>query len=366
MNELEPRADEWNELVAGSMHPNIFLTWEWVSQWWRSFGRDKELHVIALSDACGRLVALCPLWRSVRRFIPSIRVRTLRFVGDGGPTFPEYLGAIVRADCAAAAIGRLLDHILEEAPAWDMMHFPGVSPEDMGTRRLIEMLQYRAILRRSTGPVCPSFLLPRTYDEFLLGLSRHGRQRERRLLRQAHKEFHVDCKLVRTMVELHEALPIVVNLHNSSRARHGESSPFARMDYLAFHKQIMERCFQCGFLRLFILQFDGRPVAFQYGFVFGGTYYDFQSGFDGTVHQHNPGDVLLQLIIQNLIAAEVREFDFLRGEHAYKCKFSKTARRTEQATVFRRRGLLHLVHQARRVIADCRAGMRASTPLHGR
>ncbi len=48
MSRLAERADDWNELVASSVHPNVFLTWEWVSQWWRSFGADKQAHIIAV------------------------------------------------------------------------------------------------------------------------------------------------------------------------------------------------------------------------------------------------------------------------------------------------------------------------------
>ncbi len=270
-----------------------------------------------------------------------MNLRTLGLIGDGGPTYPEYLGPIVRADWVSPCAATFADHIVSAMPAWDVLRIPGAAPDDIGTKALIEALQGKAALVCAAGPPCPYCALPASYEEFLAGLSRHGRQRERRLLRQAHKDFQVDCRLIQTPTDLREALPIVVGLSRSARARHGEASPFANTDYLAFHQGVMEQFLPKGHLRLFILRFDDRPVAFQYGFLFADKYYDFQSGFEADIDKHNPGDVLLQLIIQHLIGEGVREFDFLRGEHAYKWKFCKAARQTQAATVFRKAGLLY-------------------------
>src|SRR3954449_7135247 len=56
---------------------NLFGTWEWLSCWWRHFGRG-ELMTNALRSEDGELLAVLPLCLSGRR-----PLRTLRFVGHG-------------------------------------------------------------------------------------------------------------------------------------------------------------------------------------------------------------------------------------------------------------------------------------------
>ena len=43
--------DQWNKLVYNSLFPNIFLTWEWLSIWWRWFSEKKYLHLILIFKA---------------------------------------------------------------------------------------------------------------------------------------------------------------------------------------------------------------------------------------------------------------------------------------------------------------------------
>src|SRR5579863_10451397 len=52
LQELEPL---WNHLVSTYPPASIFCTWEWLASWWRNFGKNRELFVLALFDSA-RLV----------------------------------------------------------------------------------------------------------------------------------------------------------------------------------------------------------------------------------------------------------------------------------------------------------------------
>ena len=52
----------WNELLSASMADSFFLSWEWLSEWWKHFGKGKELFVLAVRDSDG-ICGIAPLLR---------------------------------------------------------------------------------------------------------------------------------------------------------------------------------------------------------------------------------------------------------------------------------------------------------------
>src|ERR671937_3127424 len=105
---MAPLRAEWAALAERS--GTVFTTWEWAWSWWRHFGRDRRLLVVAVRSG-GRLVGLLPLylWRTQP-------LRVLRFVGHGPG---DELGPV----CAAAdraLVGGALQRGLA-AIDWDVL-----------------------------------------------------------------------------------------------------------------------------------------------------------------------------------------------------------------------------------------------------
>ena len=90
--ELEP---EWNELLQTSESNCLFLTWEWLSTWWKHLADDRRLAILALRCG-GELAAVAPCyvrpadWQRVRP------VPVMEFLGSGY-VGSDYLDIIVRA-----------------------------------------------------------------------------------------------------------------------------------------------------------------------------------------------------------------------------------------------------------------------------
>ncbi len=55
-------APQWNLLLKESAADTIFLTWEWVSNWWNVYGEDKKLRIMAVRDDTKGLVAIAPMY----------------------------------------------------------------------------------------------------------------------------------------------------------------------------------------------------------------------------------------------------------------------------------------------------------------
>ena len=77
-----------------------------------------------------------------------------------------------------------------------------------------------------------------------------------------------------------------------------------------------------GWLRLWLLELDDRPVAAWYGFRFAGREFYYQAGRDPEFANLSIGSVLLAHTIRAALNDGVREYRLLRGDESYKYRFA--------------------------------------------
>ena len=221
------------------------------------------------------------------------------------------------------------------APRWDSIAFLDVPPDDLATTSLVAALAGRFPAIRYPGEVCRYFRVPETYEALLKRLSSHGRQRERRQRRRAGKELDARLEILSLPDTIARAFPDIVRLSASSKGKAGQRSPFLNPRYLGFHREVCEQLSRVDIARVYVLHFRGRPAAFIYGFTCHQKFSFFQTGYDADASAYSPGNVVFQMVCEQLIAQGTEEFDYLRGEEEYKSQFGDLRRCTETVLLFR-------------------------------
>ena len=89
-----------------------------------------------------------------------------------------------------------------------------------------------------------------------------------------------------------------------------------------FHAQFARRALDRGWLRLWLLELDGRPLAAWYGFRYANAEWYYQSGRSLDAAAENVGFVLLAHTIREAINDGCSEYRMLRGGEAYKARFA--------------------------------------------
>lgn len=291
--ELKTEWDALAERAAG-----IFTTWEWADAWWQTYGQGHELLLHAGRDSSGALVTVVPLytWRT--------RPRVLRFLGHGpgdelGPVFAP--GDERRAaDALRAALASLDWHVVlaEQLPGdtdW---------PALLGGARW----------RREAAPVLTS--PTGGWEEWLAGRSVNFRQQHHRRLRALERAGAVTFRLA-DAATLEGDLDTLFELHRRRFA--GQRSDFRDTH---FHREVARRALCRGWLRLWLLELDGRPVAAWHGFHAGGVTSYYQAGRDPAYDAFGVGGVLLGWSIQAAMAEGATAYRFGRGAEEYKRRYA--------------------------------------------
>jgi CelD/BcsL family acetyltransferase involved in cellulose biosynthesis len=294
----EAIAGEWTALAERA--GNVFATWEWASTWWRHFGAGRRPLVTACR-ADGRLLGIVPLYQWGIRPLPI-----LRFIGHGpgdqlGPIHAcEDRATIVRATAELLAGMRWGIFVGEQLPA-----DPGWSGVLGAT-----------VLTREGSPVlhAPAGGWP----AYLAAQSPNFRQQIGRRERNLARGHRVRFRLVRESGELPAALDTLFHLHGL-RWPAGSSAFQPRA---AFHRDFAALALARGWLRLWLLELDGQPVAAWYGLRFAGIEWYYQAGRDPAFESRSVGFVLLAHSIREALQDGVREYRFGRGHEPFKYRFA--------------------------------------------
>ncbi len=291
--------------------PNVFLSWEWASTWWRHFGHG-EPHILCLEDG-HRLLGVAPLVAST---IDGQTVISL--IGNYQTT--DYADALVHPQYRQDFARLLLQYLRGRFPSGNFQLALEPLPESSLFLEVFQKIAAERGIYAERQPVetCPQIALPPDWDTYLASLGKDERHELRRKMRRALAAGRVEHRVFRRPEDLPSVLPVFYQLHRKS---HEAKARFLTRTMEAFFDDLAYQFARRGWLRLAIFELDDVPVAATLSFQRQQTTYLYNSGFDPDFRHLSVGIVLLGLEIQQLLQEGVRRYDFLRGNEPYKYDF---------------------------------------------
>ena len=187
-------------------------------------------------------------------------------------------------------------------------------------------------ISRELQNICPYFDLPETFDELMERYSANMRKIIRRSLKRGQDTFRfTDHK---SIGGIETVFAEARRLHNLSREQKSEIGSFDRAGYVDFHHELVRCLGDTDQVYFRFLLAGDRPVAFRYGFLVDGIYYDYQTGYDPAYAHGRPGFVILAMVVRDLISRGAKQFDFLRGDEDYKRHWADKEHKTYRYFIF--------------------------------
>src|SRR5574341_2081974 len=116
---LQKISEDWCRLVTESDVDSLFVTWEWLSTWWRHFGSDGQLYTLCVRDADRNLIGLAPLRIVRRRFAGGAGLRVLEWLGSGSPVWSDALDLVSRRGSERDVAKAVGTYLLQQRSEWD-------------------------------------------------------------------------------------------------------------------------------------------------------------------------------------------------------------------------------------------------------
>jgi CelD/BcsL family acetyltransferase involved in cellulose biosynthesis len=302
----------WEDTLRHSAGPTIFSTSEWLGAWWKAFGEGKPLVILALSSASGELVGLAPFYRDR---LPG-GIHQLRLVGDGSED-SDNLDLIFRAGHEEACAQALLAWLATDS-AWDLCELNTLPADSPTIRPLVQALQDRRWAHSAYTHPNSAVTLPATWEAYLEQLPKEHARGIQRYTRRLHR--HYAARIIKCAYddELPTFLGALFDLHQRRWNAQGQSGNFVSPARRRFYQEMGRAFLRRGWLEFWLLELNGKIAAAQFAFRFGDTVYQLQEGLDPAHFSDRAGHVLRAHVLQQLIAAGVRRYDYLGGAETHK------------------------------------------------
>lgn len=316
---FESIASEWEELAARSGSP--FLTAAWLASWWRALGPEGELALVLRAED-GTLLAGSCFVETRRALRPAVNVHTNDWgiVALDAAARLRFWTELAALPHGAVALKPLLADGGTTSPPREALRTAGYS-----------------LVEEELEP-SPWLELPGSLDDLLAERSRNFRSQVGRRRRGLQREGRLALRVVGGGPTLERDLDAFFTLENSGWKGRAGTAIAADPALARLYGGFAEEASRDGWLRLYMLELDGRLIAADYGCVFAGCGYLIKTAFDEDLERMAPGVVLRAEVLRASIEEGLAGYDFLGGPDGYKLRWADRLRDRVALYAFRGAG----------------------------
>jgi CelD/BcsL family acetyltransferase involved in cellulose biosynthesis len=303
LRDFDDLTETWQQFTRETGQICPFLSHDWFACCWRTAGPNRRREVWVCEDA-GRPVAFVPLVHSRVRVL-GLPVRVVSFLGTTVTPFVDIPAGGGTDDIASALIAEL-----KSRRDWDVVSLVNLRAASMTAKALMAALPGELRWSASRTATAPYVTISGTWDDFLR--SRDGElvaawrraeaaiERRGRITLEEHRQVDPDGPIFQDVVEVsHATWPHAGRLATSS----GEAES-------RFLRELTRRASANGWLRLWILRIDGRPIATEYQLGANGSVHAVRADHDPSLRESALGTCLEMRIVQTLFErGDVHEYD---------------------------------------------------------
>jgi CelD/BcsL family acetyltransferase involved in cellulose biosynthesis len=342
-------ASEWRALCAeNDLSP--FYHPEWIAAYLRAFVPGASVRLLT-AHAGSRLCAVLPL--TEKSTFCGLPARVLRSASN---VHSSRADLVVNHGRSAAAIRCVWDR-LKEMNDWDVLEIRDVPAGGAAEQLLALAAADDYPVGRWKTDDTPSVSLCGASDALQVIPSGDFRRNLRRQMRRASEKWRVE--LYRTDLAGSSQLQQFYALEMSGWKGRQKTAIASHPATQLFYDEIAKSASALGYFSLYLLHFDGVPVAGHFGLTYRGRYYTPKVAYDERYASVGPGHLLVEAVLRDCISRGITEYDTVGPSTPWKLKWASMTRAHAHCYVFRKGAYGKILHAAKcRVMARLRSAKR--------
>ena len=318
-------SEAWNTLVLAMDNPEVFFTYQWALAASRGF-QDRLSPLLFLMYDSGQLAGVVAL------AIDPNAPRAAFFLTSSTADYCDIVSTAANRQAVLLALLQeiqnlgLSDLVLANVPSNSatLKELPAVA----GLRNFY--------LTSRTAYNCGVIQLEGEEQRETLLRTLATRGREKRALKKLSTLGSIKVIHLTEPEQIGESLESIVSAQISRFLASNRVSPLVGPERRTFLRQLSDLLSHSGWLKISQLEIDGRPVAWNYGFRFGGSWFWYLPTFQMEYEHVSPGSCLLRLMVEEGARdASLHWLDLGLGDEPYKERFANNTRETRYVRLSR-------------------------------
>ena len=266
----EPLREEWDRLML-DLGADVYMTFDWCRTWWKYYGGGRQLGILLFRQG-PTLVGVVPMFCEKTR-LGIAKIRLAKMIGSDSSITLTDVTVKGGLEPQAAAVDAAIRYWIGDQRC-DAVHFGPL--RGSGTARDAVLLasasasQLATVFRDTVVGPHASFDLPESFDKYIASLPKRQRQNFKRDVSLISRNFEVTHHVRSDQEATGAEFEAFAKMHEEQWRREGKPGHFGDWpDSMEFNRELCKVMARLGRFRIYCLLANGKPVSYQYGFVFG-------------------------------------------------------------------------------------------------
>ncbi len=315
----------WLSLQGKCQH-SFFTSWGWISTWLKDLPSSTDVRYI-LGYIHDEPVLAFFIGRGKRMSHRIIPVTTISLNATADRQYDEltieYNSMLFNRE-HKISMNEILEYL--KAIDWNEFILSGVSYRFVSSLNVLEHPgnNIHFLVDRTTNTYFVELEKIRETDmDYFKLISSNKRNQIRRSIKQYERDGKITVRESASTDEALQMLDELAALHQQEWTKRGSDGSFSNKFFYQFHKDLIRNRFDLGEIQLLHIFTHARTIGYLYNFVYQGNVLFYQCGFNYmTENVYRPGLVSHYLAIMHNAQKNMKTYDFLAGDSAYKTSLS--------------------------------------------
>lgn len=342
--------EEWNELLEHTDSDSLFLRHEWLSNWWRCYGKNNELFILLLREQ-DVLVGAAPLMLGKSR-VRGFPVWRISFAGDSAWTVGDFLARDGREEITQF----FLEYLMTQS--WDVIELRNIPQESRNNCIIDQFLDQKAIKHTHKYSANSPFVnAAESWDVFYRSKSGKFKKVLRNKLNRISKAGNIATTKYSEPGAVHVILPTIFEIALKGWKHRIGNAISSTEENRTFYGLLSEEMSRLGGIEVWLLNLDDKPIAFEYHVRYKNRIYGLVADYDETYGDFSPGSVLDYHIMKYIHEHERCEYDMGSGESFYKMNWTDRVKKHRKITIYNKSLIGEMLFFSETKIVQCLKGI---------
>ena len=319
----------WNNLLSKSDINIPFMTFEWMSIWWKNYGKASDLLILLIKND-GAVIGIAPLMKT-RINLRGLSVKAITFIVNA---HSNRAGFILIAE-KKQAVHRIIDFLLKSDLVFDIILFDMVEMNSETDRNVAEVLEeIKSKHVRLPSNISPYIQIRGIYDQYLNAVSKNLKAKLNHIIRMMKET--PDYRIIRySNTDIEKAMSEVLEVSRETWQYDEGTAIASTAESTSFYSSLADVFGKKGCLELWVFKIKEQPIAFQFNLDFGNKIYCLKTGYKKEYSKLNAGKIIRRVSIENCFDGKKEEYDMLGDISSDKMRWTSLTRQHDKYYIYK-------------------------------